>query len=256
MKKIFTAIVACCLMMLITGCGGVKFTDCKINLQLDQKMLGTSFFEDTEILKRHLEDIPGYIAVDNGSGTLQAVVPLLPDPAFKPQVTVFKDNIPFYHSVIDQSAGVQGAFLKILAADLSAKQTADVAITETSEAYIPNEKVPWKAIAQYAKANPPHPGEKRYYVRAALLSSVAKTIYLEVSSNATVDGGTAFGVNGKVYATSKNTQTSNFAFIGTDLIDVDKIPYTPPGVMQIMPREEEYKVKVGQVYKSNWPKEK
>ncbi len=253
MKKAFTAIAACSLMMLFTGCAGVKFMDRNINMKLSDEMLGTSVFKDTEIVQRHLEDIPGYIAIDDGSGTLQAVLPLQTN-GFKPPVTPIKDDKAFYHSVIDQSAGAQGSYLALISADLSTKQTAEVTITETAEAYIPRDKVPWQAIAQWAKAHPPRPGEKRYYVQGALLSSVAKTIYLEISTNATVEGGTAFGAKGKVYATDKNTQTSNRAFIGTHLIDVDKIPYSPAGIMRMIPREEEYKVEVGRVYTSNWPK--
>jgi hypothetical protein len=256
MKKAFITIAACSLMMLLTGCG-VKFIDRNINLKLSDEMLGTSLFKDTEILKRHLEDIPGYIAVDDGSGTLQAVFPLQTN-GYKPSVTPIRDDKAFYHSVIDQSAGIQGSYLAILSADLGTKHTAEVTITETAEAYIPKENVPWQAIAQWAKTNPPRPGEKRFYVQGALLSTVSKTTYVEISANATVDGGTAFGAKGKVYATDKTTQTSNYAFIGTHLIDVDKIPYTPPGVMRLLKMEEEYKakVKVGKIYKSNWPKPK
>jgi hypothetical protein len=257
MKRAFIVTVIFFVMMCFTGCAGIKFRDRDINLKLSDEMLGRSLFKDSEILKRHLEEIPGYIAVDDGSGTLQAVLPLQTN-GFIPPVTPIKDEKAFYHSFIDQSAGVQGSYLAILSADLSTKQTAEVTITETAEAYIPRDKVPWQAIAKWAKDNPPPPGEKRYYVQGALLSSVAKTIYVEVSANATVDGGSAFGAKGKVYATDKSTQTSNFAFIGTHLIDADKIPYIPPGVRRIMSRGEEdaAKVKVGKIYRSNWPKPK
>jgi hypothetical protein len=44
----------------------------------------------------------------------------------------------------------------------------------------------------------------------------------------TVDGGAAYGVKGKVYATDKTSQTSNFAYIGTHLLDVEAIANNPP----------------------------
>jgi hypothetical protein len=225
-KRAFTAVVLCTLMLFLIGCG-IKFLDRDINMKLSPEMLGASLFKDTEILKRHLEEIPGYIAVDDGSGNLLAVLPLQTE-GFIPTVTPINDDKAFYHSVIDQSAGVQGSYLAILSADLSTKQTADVTITEMAESYIPRDKVPWQEIAKWAKANPAPAGQKRYYVQGALLSGVSKTIYVEVSSNMTVDGGSAFGAKGKVYATDKNTQTSNFAFIGTHLLDVDLIAKNPP----------------------------
>jgi len=217
----------CLLTLFLGGCAGVKFRDRDINLKLSPEMLGVSLFKDTEILKRHLEEIPGYIAVDDGSGNLRAVLPLQTS-GYMPPVVPIKDDKAFYHSIIDQTAGVQGSYMSILSADLSTKQTADVTITETAEAYIPRDKVPWQAIANWAKANPAPPGQKRYYVQGALLASVSKTIYVEVDTNATVDGGAAFGAKGKVYATDKTTQTSNFAFIGTHLLDVDMIAQNPP----------------------------
>lgn len=227
MNRAFTAIVSCFLMLFLSGCVGLKFLDRDINMKLSPEMLGTSLFKDTEILKRHLEEIPGYIAVDDGSGNLQAVLPLQPR-GFMPTVTPIKDANAFYHSVIDQSAGVQGSYLAILSAGLNTKQTADVTISETAEAFIPRGKVPWQAIAKWAKENPARPGQKRYYVQGALLANVSKTIYVEVGANVTVDGGMAYGAKGKVYATDKTTQTSNFAFIGTHLLDVDLIANNPP----------------------------
>ena len=227
MKRIFTAIVLCFLMLSLAGCAGVRFHDRDINMQLSSEMLGVSLFKDTEILKRHLEEIPGYIAVDDGSGNLQAVLPLQTG-GYRPAVVPIKDDKAFYHSVIDQSAGMQGSYLAILSADLNTKQVADVTITETAEAFIPGYKVPWQEIVKWAKANPAPPGQKRYYVQGALLSGVSKTIYVEVNTNATVDGGAAFGAKGKVYASDKTTQTSNFAFIGTHLLDIDLIAKNPP----------------------------
>jgi len=174
MKKASATIAACSLFMLLTiGCAGVKFTDRNINAKLSDEMLGISLFKDTEILKHHLDEIPGYIAVDDGSGTLQAVMPLQPN-GYKPPVTPIRDENAFYHSVIDQSAGAQGSYLAILSADLSIKQTAEVTITETAEAFIPREQVPWQAISQWAKNHPARPGEKRYYVQGALLSKYCK----------------------------------------------------------------------------------
>lgn len=228
MKRAITSAASCFLLLVITGCG-VKFMDRNINLQLSPEMLGASVFKDTEILKRHLEEIPGYIAVDDGSGNLQGVAPLLADGS-TPTVTPIREEKAFYHSVIDQAAGAQGSYLAILTADLSTKQTADVTITETAEAFIPRANVPWQAIVDWAKANPVLPGQKqkRYYIQAALLATVSKTIFVEVDSSATVDGGAAYGAKGKVYATDKTTQTSNFAFIGAHLLDIDLIAKNPP----------------------------
>lgn len=243
-KRALIAVVLCSLMLSLVACAGVKFRDRDINLQLSPEMLGASLFKDTEILKRHLEEIPGYIAVDDGSGNLRAILPIQ-TVGFMPTVTPIKDEKAFYHSVIDQSAGVQGSYLAIISAGLSTNQTADVTITETAEAYIPRDKIPWQEIAKWAKENPALPGQKRYYVQGALLSAVSKTIYVEVKSDATVDGGAAFGAKGKVYATSKDTQTSNFAYIGTHLLDVDLIAQNPPvgGVSKGV-----YEIKKGMIF--------
>lgn len=245
MKRVFAAIVSCSLMLVLAGCAGVKFRDRDINEPLSSEMLGVSLFKDTEILKRHLEEIPGYIAVDSGSGNLQAVFPLQTD-GYRPVVVPIKDGKAFYHSVIDQSAGVQGSYLAILSAGLNTKQVAEVTITETAEAFIPGDKVPWQEIADWAKAHPALPGQKRYYVQAALLSSVSKTIYVEVNTDATVDGGAAFGAKGKVFASDKTTQTSNFAFIGTHLLDVDTITMSSP--LGRIVSGDVYKVKKGLIF--------
>jgi hypothetical protein len=250
MKRAFTAIVVFCLMLLSIGCQGVKFLDRNINLKLSEEMLGRSLFTDTEILKRHLEEVPGYIAVDKGNGTLEAVLPLQTG-GFIPPVTAITDDKSFYHSVIDQTAGAQGSYLSILSVDLTAKQTAEVLIKEAAEAWIPRDKVPWQAIAEWGRNHPPRPGEKRFYVQGALLSTVSKTVCTEISANATVDGGIAFGAKGKVYGSDKNTQTSNHAYIGTHLLDVDAIVANPP---TRIPQKGEYEVKVGKNYKSKWPK--
>jgi hypothetical protein len=231
MRNTFLIFSTCLICFGLTGCG-VTFRDRDINLKLSPEMLGRSVFADTEILKRHLEEVPGYVVVDDGSGALQVVGNIVPQ-GFTPTVNPINDKQAFYHSVIDQSAGLQGSYLKVLSADLSTKQTADVSISETAECFIPKTSVPWLSIAQWAKAHPPASGTKRYFIQGALLSAVSKTVYVEISSNASVDGGAAYGASGKVYATDKDTQTSNFAFIGTHLLDVDLISANPPDNMAI-----------------------
>jgi len=226
--RIFLALCACVVSGYLGGCG-VKFLDRDINIKLSQEMLGTSVFKDTEILKRHLEEIPGYIVIEDSAGNLVPAAPLQPQ-GYTPAVTPISDEQAFYHSVIDSTAGAQGSYLSILSADLDVKSKADVTIAETAEAFIPRENVPWTQIAAWGRAHPPAvAGQKRYNIQGALLSTVSKTIYVEISSSATVEGGAAFGASGKVYATDKQTQTSHFAFIGTHLLDVDAIAQNPPG---------------------------
>jgi hypothetical protein len=178
-------------------------------------------------MKRHLEDIPGYVVVSDGAGNMKAIAPLQVS-GFKPTVTPIKDSNAFYHSYIDSSAGAKGSYLSLVSAELTAVQKAEITITEMAEAYIPNDHLPWDAIVAWAKANPESGGQKRYYVQGALLTNIARTIYVEVSTNATVDGGAAFGASGKVYATNKSSQTSNPAYIGTHLLDIDEIVKNPP----------------------------
>jgi hypothetical protein len=44
----------------LSACSGLKFTNRPdFDLPLSPELLGTSVFTDTEILKRHLEEIPG-----------------------------------------------------------------------------------------------------------------------------------------------------------------------------------------------------
>ena len=118
------------------GCSGIKFNDRPdFNVKLSQEMLGASVFTDTEILKRHLGDIPGYVAIADGTGDLQAVAPLQLN-GFVPPVTPIKDDAAFYHSVIDDTAGGQGSYLTLLSASLSTKQTAEVTITRIGRAHV------------------------------------------------------------------------------------------------------------------------
>jgi hypothetical protein len=71
-----------------------------------------------------------------------------------------------------------------------------------------------------------------------------------VSSNATIDGGAAYGVKDKVYASDKSNQTSNTAYIGTHLLDVDLVAV---GARDITSAPDA-KVKNGQVFKKYLPK--
>ena len=169
----------------------------------------------------------GYIAVEDGEGNLKTVAPLQVKD-FLPKVTAINDKNAFYHSIIDRTAGLQGSYLKLLTLDLTLEMTAEVTIIEAAEAFIPGMQVPWEEIVKWAKANRPTPGEKRYYVQGVLLSNISKVIYQKVDSNATVDGGAAYGIGGKVYATNKNTDTAYYAYIGAHLLDVDAIAQNPP----------------------------
>jgi hypothetical protein len=61
----------------LSACSGLKFTNRPdFDLPLSPELLGTSVFTDTEILKRHLEEIPGYIVTADGTGKLTAVAPI------------------------------------------------------------------------------------------------------------------------------------------------------------------------------------
>ena len=112
MNRILMFIVSLPLVSILTGCG-IEFNDRNINLELSPEMLGACVFEDTEIMKRHLDEIPGYIVIDDGTGNLSSRLPLQVG-GFKPNVTAISEDRPFYHSVIDESAGVQGSYLSIL----------------------------------------------------------------------------------------------------------------------------------------------
>jgi hypothetical protein len=221
-----------------SGCG-VKFTDRVINQPLSLDMLGRNIVVDTEIMKRHLEEIPGYIVVDDGTGKLDPVAPILD--TFTPPVTPITDEKAFFHGIIDSNWGGGGSYLTLVSGGLDVKRKAEVTITETAEAYIPKGNVPWQKIVQWATQHPPSSqGQKRYYVQGALLSTISRTVYTEVSANATVAGGAAFGAEGKVYATDKTTETTNFAYIGVHLLDVDKIKDNPPDPTLLTERRNPY----------------
>jgi hypothetical protein len=250
MRSHITALVAMICLSVLTGCG-VTFADRVINQPLSTDMLGRSVVKDTEILKRHLEEIPGYIVVDGGNGDLEPVVPVLID--YTPPVTAITGEEAFYHSIIDRTAGAQGSYLQLITASLDIKYKAEVTITETAEAFIPKANVPWVKIAQWATDHPPVQGQKRYYVQGALLSTVSSTVYGEVSANANVDGGAAFGAGGKVYATDKTTQTTNRAYIGVHILDVDKVRDNPPRDVRILSeRDNPYAVR-GRIFNSLAP---
>jgi hypothetical protein len=143
--------------------------------------------------------------------------------AMPPKVAMLSDDQAFYHSIVDFNAGVQGSYLQLITADLDVKSKAEVTIRESSECFVTKDKVPWDKIKEWAAAHPPVPGQKRYFIQGALLSTITKTVYTEVSSNARVDGGAAFGAGGKVYATNKSTETRNLSCIGVHLIDLENI---------------------------------
>lgn len=224
LRRRLPAYCAILLSLCLGGCGGLTFTDRPdLDKVLPDNLLGTSVFTDTEILKRHLDEIPGIVVVDDGSGNVRETAFIL-KPGYKPSVTTLKDPGQFYHSVVDHEAGVSGGYLALLSGSLNSKQTAEVTITETAESFIGNADVPLDAIEAWVQAHPKQqPQEKRYYVQGALLSTATQTIYVEVGKSATVDGGAAFGVKGNYYQTDKSSATSSIALIGAHLLDIDAI---------------------------------
>jgi hypothetical protein len=208
--------------ILFASCSGVTFKDIDVvNSPLDTQMLGHSVFADTEIIKRHIDELPGYIFSVGSDGSLDQLATVVPE-GYKIQIQAITESTPFYHSIIDNTAGAQGSYLKLVSAELKQTQRAEVTIAETAEARIDRESVPWTAIKNWALANPGN-GPKRVYVQGVLLATITKTLYAETTSSATVDGGAAFGIGGKVYASSKSSATQCRAYVGAHLLDIDKI---------------------------------
>lgn len=209
---------------------GVSFIDRTINAGLPMDMLGRNLFEATEIKKLYLEEIPGsiFVTIDREGKKVKEVP--FPTGDYKPSVELIKKNDAFYHSVVDSTAGAQGSYLQLITADLTVKMKAEVTVKENAVAHIPKEKIPWNELAQWARTHPKEfPEQQRFYVRTALLANVAKTIFHEVSANAQVNGGMAFGAGGKIYATDASTVTMNLAYIGVDLLHVDDVQDISPG---------------------------
>jgi len=122
-----------------------------------------------------------------------------------------------------------------------------------------NDLPPLTVLGRVIFLEPPprqFPEQERFFVQTALLSTISKTTFSEVSSRATVDGGMAFGAGGKVYATSKATETTNRAYIGTHLLPVDDIAGYPPSPAPGAPLKD-YRAKRSFIFnRCEWPQPK
>jgi hypothetical protein len=232
LARLCSVAVLVVLAALLTGCQGVRFTDLtNVNKPLSPEMLGTSIVTDTEIQKRHLDEVVDVVMAEEPDGTYKEVTSI--PPAVKPTVTDIKDKNSFYHSVIDNTYGGSASYLSLISIKLDAEHKVDISVQETQEAHIANGDVPYDKIIAWGRAHTPPVNTKYVYVQTALASAVAQTIYTKLSANATVSGGPAVSANGSIYATNEDNDTSNTVYIGAHLLDVQMMLDNAPNTANI-----------------------
>ena len=210
--------------ILLSGCGGIKFKDEMVNLTLPDDWKYRTPIKNTADLRFHMEENVGLLVTPGPTpDTYQMLAsPILPK-NFTAREETIKEGV-VYSSKITQGGSVQGGYLTFTA-NLSASQAVDYRIVDISRVDIPWPKFPDAEIrAAAAKPNPNN--VKRQWIQSMILSRVLSQNYAELKCDAS-GSGPAFQVGGKCF-NSTGIEVYDYA-IGVVLVDIDKYVQNSPG---------------------------
>ena len=211
------------------GCG-VRFTEEALNKKLPEDFTHRNLYTPTDIMKYHLDELAGSILYRMPNETEYRRVERIA--AKEVHVEPIKAQV-LYNSKVTNGASVQGSYLAFTA-DMKFDQVAEVTIQDTAQAFIPWNDVPADSL-KVEKTKPLPPGARRYYVQGALLATIDKEYFHEISANASGQIGNTTGVGGKVYNSDKEI-IRDFK-ISLLLVDIDAVDWSlrskvPVGLVQ------------------------
>jgi hypothetical protein len=211
--------ILCLLAVFCVACG-VKFKDVPVNLSLPDDFKARNLYDQTDIWKFKLPELVGFIISDSGSGTYDRLRRIVKD-GYEAKLEIVPDaDKKVYSSRIDRGAEAEGSYL-LFSAGLQANQMAEVVIEDVSLAFINDADIPWERLRTEAGIRPPNSNARRFWIQAALLTTITINYYQEISANASGVVGETFGAKGKVY-NKQGTMQRDFR-ISLALVDLDQL---------------------------------
>ena len=209
---------------LVTGCGGLKFKDEMVNLNLPADWKFRTAIKNTADLRFFMKENVGLLVTPgDASGTYRVLaLPIVAD-GFAAREEIIKDGT-VYSSKITQGASVQGGYLTF-ASSLSANQAVDYRIVDISRVDVPWNQMPDAKIRATA-ATPNPSGLKRLWIQSLILSRVLSQSYSELKCDAS-GSGPAFQTGGKCFNTT-GVESNDYA-IGAVFVDIDDYVKNNPG---------------------------
>jgi len=211
---------------LCAACAGLKFTPSPINVAMPPDMVARTTLSNFATYPSNLGGLAGHILY------LRKVDGACPNPlpteysSLAISVGTYVKNgeelkptpspTPRYESKIDRSASASAtvtAAVASIAGGLSSEQAADIVVSEVY-LQVRDDQVDMVRLAQVANSQLPANVCERLFIRGAALTTNIYKQYIAVSANGTTSGA-AFGVNGKVFAST--TQYAQAFSIGLEL---------------------------------------
>lgn len=209
----------------VTGCGGLKFKDEMVNVNLPDDWRFRTPVKNTADLRFFMKENVGLLVTPgNASGTYRVLAQPIVADGFTAREEIIKDGT-VYSSKITQGASVQGGYLTF-AANLSANQAVDYRIVDISRVDVPWNQMP-DAKIRAAAAIPNPSGLKRLWIQSLILSRVLWQSYSELKCDAS-GSGPAFQTAGKCFNTT-GVESNDYA-IGAVFVDIDDYVKNNPGV--------------------------
>jgi len=210
------------------GCG-VRFKDAPINLELPDDFKTRNLLDRTAIWRFNMPELAGTVLYLEQDGSYSRHRRFVKEGYVAILRFVEDSEKKIYSSRVDRGIVAEGSYL-VFAANLDAKQIAEVNIEDVSLVFINDADIPWERLVEEANAQAPNPGIHRYWIQAALLSSITIDYYSEISTSASGVVGETFGAKGNVY--NKQGTTAHDYKISLELIDLDRLRST---VRQMIP---------------------
>lgn len=209
---------------LVMGCGGLKFRDEMVNVNLPDDWKFRTSIKNTADLRFFMKENVGLLVTPGDTSDTYRVLaqPIVAD-GFTAREEIIKDGT-VYSSKITQGASLQGGYLTV-AASLSANQAADYRIVDISRVDVPWNQMP-DAKIRAAAATPNPSGLKRLWIQSLILSRLLSQSYSELKCNAS-GSGPAFQTEGKCFSTTG--EESNGYAIGAVFVDIDAYVKNNPG---------------------------
>lgn len=220
-KLVFSVLMAA---TFVTGCGGLKFKDEMVNVNLPDDWKFRTAIKNTADLRFFMKENVGLlVTTGDASGTYRVLAQPIVADGFTAREEIIKDGT-VYSSKITQGASVQGGYLTF-AASLSANQAVDYRIVDISRVDVPWNQMP-DAKIRAAAATPNPSGLKRLWIQSLILSKVLSQSYSELKCDAS-GSGPAFQAGGKCFNTT-GVESNDFA-IGAVFVDIDDYVKNNPG---------------------------
>lgn len=214
-------IFAVATLVVLQGCAGVKFYGVVPENQVLPPEIVNSV--PASVYRHDLNSLTGQLAVLDDKGQLTPVLRAV-DPVKLPVVTTIPEEQGLLYKSIISSEG--NSILKAASSgvQLSAGQKGEMQIRQTSRSMI--SEVPRDLVLKEKRKISSAGGRKIFYITGAVISHVKTSLFDEIASDATVEYGPVFGINGKVYKSSsvvRNDYVITLSMIDTAVLDDEKV---------------------------------